>query len=73
MVPLIDRLQGRGLVVRGASPGDRRSHALNLSGAGRTLLAEATRRVREHELAIAAGLTADERRLLLELLPRLAR
>jgi DNA-binding MarR family transcriptional regulator len=71
VVPLIDRLEARGLVVRAASPRDRRSHALQLSPAGVRLMAEAERQVRAHEAAIAGRLDATERQTLLELLSRI--
>jgi DNA-binding MarR family transcriptional regulator len=71
VVPLIDRLEARGLVVRAQSPKDRRSHALQLSPAGTKLLAQAEARVREHEATIAGRLSAAERGTLLELLSRI--
>ncbi|MBI3514772.1 MAG: MarR family transcriptional regulator [Proteobacteria bacterium] len=71
VVPLIDRLETRALVVRAPSPKDRRSHALQLSPAGARLLAEAEARVRAHEAVIAARLSEPERRTLLELLARI--
>ena len=71
VVPLIDRLEARGLVVRAPSPRDRRSHALQLSSAGGGLLTQAEARVREHEAAIAQRLSDAERRTLLELLARI--
>ena len=71
VVPLIDRLEARSLVVRAASPKDRRSHALQISPAGAKLLAQAETAVREHEAAIARRLTPAERGTLLELLARI--
>lgn len=71
VVPLIDRLEARGLVVRAASPKDRRSHALQLSPGGVKLLAQAEQQVRAHEATIAYRLTDDERRTLLDLLSRI--
>jgi DNA-binding MarR family transcriptional regulator len=71
VVPLIDRLEARGLVVRAPSPRDRRSHALQLSPAGTALLEAAATRVREHEAAIALRLNEAERRTLIELLSRI--
>src|SRR5581483_4184599 len=59
VVPLIDRLEARGLVVRAPSPRDRRSHALQLSPEGIALLARATEQVRAHEATIAARLSED--------------
>jgi DNA-binding MarR family transcriptional regulator len=71
VVPLIDRLEARELVVRARSPTDRRSHALRLGPAGEQLLAEAERRVRAHEDAIAHRLSEAERRTLIELLAKI--
>ena len=71
VVPLIDRLEARGLVVRAPSPRDRRSHALQLSPAGIQLLARAEAQVRAHEAVIAGRLSEAERRTLLDLLSRI--
>lgn len=71
LVQIIDRLEGRGLVVRKASARDRRSHALELTPKGERLVAELKERVRAHEEAIAAALSADERRTLQDLLARI--
>lgn len=71
VVPLIDGLEARGLVIRAPSPHDRRSHALRLSPAGSQLLTKAEARVREHEAAIAHRLSDAERRTLVELLGRI--
>jgi DNA-binding MarR family transcriptional regulator len=70
LVQIIDRLEGRGLVVRKASSRDRRSHALQLTPRGERLLAELKQRVRAHEDAIAGALSEDERRTLHDLLTR---
>ncbi len=72
MVGLIDGLERRGLVVREASPNDRRSHALRLSGKGAELLGRLEDAARAHESEWAATLSAAERRQLIELLRRLA-
>jgi DNA-binding MarR family transcriptional regulator len=71
VVPLIDRLEARGVVIRAPSPRDRRSHALQLSPAGTALLAEAEACVRAHEATIAHRLSDGERRTLLELLAKI--
>jgi DNA-binding MarR family transcriptional regulator len=71
VVPLIDRLEARALVIRGPSPRDRRSHALQLSPAGAQLLAQAEVRVREHEATIAHRLSDAERQSLIELLAKI--
>ncbi len=71
VVPLIDRLEARGLVIRAPSPRDRRSHALQLSPDGRDMLSQAERQVREHEATIAHRLSEPERQALLELLAKI--
>jgi len=71
VVPLIDRLEARGLVIRAPSPRDRRSHALRLSPAGTQLLARAAAQVREHENVIAHRLSDAERRTLVALLAKI--
>ncbi len=71
VVPLIDRLEARSLVVRAASPKDRRSHALKLSPAGAALLDQAEATVRRHEAAVTHRLSDAERRTLLDLLGRI--
>jgi DNA-binding MarR family transcriptional regulator len=73
MVAVIDGLEARGLVVRAPAAGDRRSYALRLSRAGADALARMRQRVRRHEAYIARDLSAEESRLLIDLLQRLAR
>ena len=70
LVPILDRLQERGLVVRRRSPTDGRMHALALTPNGTKALARYTKLVRGHERRIATGLSADETRTLLELLDK---
>ena len=71
LVPLVNELKGRGLIERRPAPNDRRAFALHLSKAGQGLLDEAVRRVRVHEERILSGLSAEERRTLLDLLARI--
>jgi len=71
VVPLIDRLEGRGLVRREPAPDDRRSNALYLTAAGRDLLATATPLVREHERRLCRRLSEPERASLIALLEKL--
>ncbi|MBM3571107.1 MAG: MarR family transcriptional regulator [Alphaproteobacteria bacterium] len=71
MVGVIDRLERRGLVVRAAARGDRRSYALELSAAGDMLRRRVADRVRRHERRIARWLSANERRSLIDLLSRI--
>ena len=70
LVPILDRLQARGLLVRGESPTDGRTHALGLTPAGAKALARFAKLVRAHEKRIAAGLSAAETRTLIALLDK---
>ena len=70
LVPILDRLQARGLLVRRASPTDGRTHALGLTPAGEKALARFARLVRAPEKRIAAGLSAAETRTLIALLEK---
>jgi MarR family 2-MHQ and catechol resistance regulon transcriptional repressor len=67
----IDRLEARGLVVRGAHPTDRRSRVVRLTAPGTV---EITKVFAQHTLAMndaAAGLSQPERRTLIALLKKL--
>ncbi len=70
LVPILNRLQARGFLVRRASPTDGRTHALGLTPAGEKALARFERFVRVHEKRIAARLSETETRQLIELLER---
>jgi len=70
LVPILDRLQARGLLVRRSSPTDGRTHALGLTPAGAKALAKYARLVKVHETRIAAGLSAAETRKLIGLLEK---
>lgn len=71
VVSVIDRLEDLGLVRRAPHSTDGRSYALQLSAAGMRRFAEALKRVYRHEQRIVRRLSANERRLLLELLRRI--
>ena len=73
LVPILNRLQARGLLLRNASPTDGRTHALALTPAGEKALARFGRLVRTHERRIASGLSAAETRSLIELLDKVRR
>lgn len=73
LVPILNRLQARGFLLRNASPTDGRTHALALTPAGEKALARFARLVRAHEKRIAAGLSAAETRSLIELLEKVRR
>ena len=70
LVPILDRLQARGLLMRHRSPTDGRTHALALTPAGEKALARFARLVRLHEKRIACGLSSAETRTLIELLEK---
>jgi len=70
LVPILDRLQERGLLARHRSPTDGRTHALALTPTGETALARFVRLVRTHERRIASQLSAAEIRTLIDLLEK---
>jgi DNA-binding MarR family transcriptional regulator len=70
LVPILDRLQARDLLVRRRSPTDGRTHALALTQFGRKALARFSRLVRVHEKRILSRLSAAETRTLIELLEK---
>jgi len=70
LVPILNRLQARSLLVRRVSPTDGRTHALGLTPAGAAALARFARLVSAHEKRIAAGLSTAETRKLIELLEK---
>ena len=70
LVPILDRLQARGLLMRHRSPTDGRTHALALTQAGEKALGRFGRLVKVHEKRIASGLSSAETRTLIELLEK---
>ena len=70
LVPILDRLQARGFLMRHRSPTDGRTHALALTPAGEKALARFARLVRAHEKRIASQLSAAEIRALIDLLEK---
>jgi DNA-binding MarR family transcriptional regulator len=73
LVGMLNELERRKLARRVASPSDKRSHALHLTAHGRQMLARFHRLALEHEKRATRTLDANEKRLLLELLGRVAR
>lgn len=71
LVQIIDRLEARALVRRGASATDRRSYALELTRDGEALIDVLKSLATRHEDAFGAGLSQSERRNLVRLLGRL--
>ena len=70
LVPILNRLQARGFLVRRSSPTDGRTHALGLTPGGDKALARFARLVKAHEKRIASGLSASETRILIDLLEK---
>jgi DNA-binding MarR family transcriptional regulator len=71
LVPMLDKLEARGLVTREKSAADRRSHAVVPSRAGQVLIARLKGVVRDHERQVTTPLNDEERQTLLRLLCRL--
>jgi DNA-binding MarR family transcriptional regulator len=71
VVAVIDRLEGRSLVVRDPSPKDRRSYALRLSDKGQLLLSDLIPMVEKYDRQAANKLTDEEVVTLVDLLRRM--
>ncbi|HEX5990107.1 MAG TPA: MarR family transcriptional regulator [Solirubrobacterales bacterium] len=71
MVALVDELEQRGLVERRPNPGDRRVRALYLTAKGRKALARGRQIAHEHEEALTHGLSAADRKRLVDLLQKM--
>jgi DNA-binding MarR family transcriptional regulator len=70
LVPVLDKLEARGLVTRRASPDDRRVNALWLTAVGTALLRSLKRKVLLHEERVMRGLSETQRAQLFNLLAR---
>jgi len=68
---IVNRLEARDLLERGKSETDGRKQTLNLTGAGRAMLATAKEAIRSHEDWLKSRYTAREVNILIELLTRL--
>jgi DNA-binding MarR family transcriptional regulator len=68
----VDRLERAGLVRRRAAEDDGRGRLIRLTDRGRTLIDEAVEQHVRNETRLLAGLTADERRALTDLLRKLS-
>lgn len=71
-VALVDELQDRGLVERRENTNDRRTYLLHVTQRGKDLLHSVGKVARDHQEALLAALTKDERDLLASLLLRIA-
>jgi MarR family transcriptional regulator, lower aerobic nicotinate degradation pathway regulator len=70
LVPIIDKLEVEGVVERRSSIGDRRLKAMWLTAKGKKLLARLRPLVAAHEERLTAGMSTEEKVLLLRLLQR---
>ncbi len=68
---IVNRLQTRDLLRRGASPTDGRKQTLSLTPIGETALMQAKKAVSEHEQWLKSRFTAKETEKLIELLTRI--
>ncbi|MEY4720473.1 MAG: hypothetical protein RIQ46_198 [Pseudomonadota bacterium] len=68
---IVNRLQGRGYLVRGKSTNDGRKQTLNLTDAGRQALVEAKEAITEHERWLKSRFTDREVETLIEMLARI--
>lgn len=68
---IVNRLEARELLQRGKSDTDGRKQTLNLTVAGKAMLATAKEAIREHEEWLKSRYTAREVAVLIELLTRL--
>ena len=72
LVALLDELQEKGLIERRQHTEDRRMYALHLTASGRNATEQIGRIAREHDDAICAALSKEERLQLNALLGRIA-
>ncbi|MDX6256457.1 MAG: hypothetical protein QOJ11_2791 [Frankiales bacterium] len=72
MVVFVDDLEDRGYVERRRHATDRRQHALFLTPSGEELMRQLSALARQHEQQLTAGLTAEQRATLMELLSTVA-
>jgi DNA-binding MarR family transcriptional regulator len=68
VVAYVDELEDRGYVERRRNPDDRRLHALYLTAAGKKVMGKIGELARQHERLMTAGLDAEQRKALRELL-----
>ncbi|MEU6155237.1 MarR family transcriptional regulator [Actinosynnema sp. NPDC047251] len=72
LIPILDRLEARGLLSRTPDPADRRNRVVALTEAGRALLVACQSEVRAMEAEFLASVPAARRRVFVEVLEELA-
>lgn len=71
MVALVDELEQRGLIERRPDPQDRRVRALFLTAKGKRCLARGRKIAKEHEEELTQGMSAPDRKRLVDLLQKI--
>jgi DNA-binding MarR family transcriptional regulator len=71
LIPILDRLAARGLLVRIPDADDRRNRVVSLTADGRSLFSACRASIRVLEGDLLGGLSADERIMFLDVLERL--
>ena len=71
LIPILDRLEARGLLRRTPDPDDRRNRVVALTESGRSLLKQCRASIRALEDDLLGDLTPGQRRTLLATLERL--
>ena len=72
MVALVAQLIDEGLVTRAVDASDRRAFVLTMTPAGNRALAATLERIHRHEERLLAGLSREQRALLIDMLGRVA-
>ncbi|MCE3554067.1 MarR family transcriptional regulator [Pseudonocardia sp. RS11V-5] len=72
LIPILERLEARGLLRRTPDPADRRNRVVALTGAGREVVASCRAGIREVEADLLADVEPGERAIFVAVLDRLA-
>ncbi len=72
LIPILDRLETRGLLRRTPDPADRRNRVVEMTPTGRELLASCRTEIRGVEAELLAGIEPAERAVFVDVLERLA-
>jgi DNA-binding MarR family transcriptional regulator len=72
LIPVLDELQGRGLIEREPDPADRRARLLGLTADGRRLQRDVQAAIREAEADLMAGLTEEDQAAFIRVLAALS-
>jgi len=72
LIPILDRLEARGLLCRTPDPADRRNRVVALTGEGRDLVRSCRAGIRGVEAEVLAAIDPEERAVFVAVLDRLA-